>query len=43
MISSGEPVLTEHADMKWLPVEELDELDWAAADIPIVKYRQARG
>jgi len=42
-IFSGEPVLTEHADMKWLLVEELDQLDWAAADIPIVKYLQARG
>lgn len=42
-ISSGEPVLTEHADMKWLPVDELDQLDWAAADIPVVKFLQARG
>ena len=42
-IFSGEPVLTEHADMKWLPVDKLDQLDWAAADIPIVKFLQARG
>ena len=42
-ISSGKPVLTEHVDMKWLPVDKLDQLDWAAADIPIVKYLQARG
>jgi len=42
-ISSGEPVLTEHVDLKWLPVEELDQLDWAVADIPIVKHLQARG
>ena len=42
-ISSGGPVLTEHVDMKWLSVEELDQLDWAAADIPIVKHLQARG
>jgi len=41
-ISSGEPVLTEHDDMKWLPVEELDQLNWAPADIPIVKHLQAR-
>lgn len=39
----GEPVLTEHVDMKWLPVDDLDQLDWAAADIPIVKYLKARG
>ena len=42
-ISSGGPVLTEHVDLKWLSVEELDQLDWAAADIPIVKFLQARG
>jgi 8-oxo-dGTP diphosphatase len=42
-ISSGGPVLTEHVDMKWLSVDELAELDWAAADIPIVKHLQARG
>jgi 8-oxo-dGTP diphosphatase len=42
-IFSGGPVLTEHVDMKWLPVEELDQLDWAAADIPVVTHLQARG
>jgi 8-oxo-dGTP diphosphatase len=29
--------LTEHVDYKWLAIDELTELDWAAADIPIVK------
>ena len=28
--------LTEHIDYKWLSDSELDSLDWAAADIPIV-------
>lgn len=28
--------LTEHIDFKWLFVEELTSLDWAAADLPIV-------
>lgn len=28
--------LTEHIDAKWLSLEELPELDWAAADVPIV-------
>ena len=42
-ISLGEPVLTEHVDLKWLSVDELAELDWAAADIPVVKFLQARG
>ena len=42
-ISSDGPVLTEHVDLKWLPVHELDQLDWAAADIPVAKFLQARG
>lgn len=35
-IISGELTLTEHLDKKWLPKSELRNLDWAAADIPIV-------
>lgn len=34
---SGELTLTEHGDFKWLEKSELSELDWAAADLPIVK------
>lgn len=29
--------LTEHIDYKWLDKTDLEGLDWAAADIPIVK------
>lgn len=29
--------LNEHVDYKWLTVIELSYLDWAAADLPIVK------
>ena len=29
--------LTEHIDYKWLSASELKELDWAAADIPIME------
>lgn len=29
-------VLTEHLDSLWAKKEDLDKLDWAAADIPIV-------
>ena len=36
-LTEGEVILNEHVDMKWLKVEELDQLDWAEADIPIVK------
>ena len=28
--------LHEHIDYKWLKTEDLNQLDWAAADIPIV-------
>ncbi len=34
---STELTLTEHIDHKWLEKSELDNLDWAAADIPIMK------
>ena len=29
--------LNEHINRKWLRVDEMDVLDWAAADIPIVQ------
>jgi len=32
--------LTEHINQKWLKAEELNQLDWAAADIPIVRKLQ---
>ena len=37
--SCDEPIvyLTEHIDYKWLSVNKLEELDWAEADVPIVK------
>lgn len=31
-----ELTLTEHIDYKWLDKKELNQLDWAAADIPIM-------
>ena len=36
-IVQGSPVLTEHLDSKWLKVADLNDLDWAAADVPIVE------
>ena len=36
-LTEGEVILNEHVDMKWLKVDELYQLDWAEADIPIVK------
>jgi 8-oxo-dGTP diphosphatase len=36
-INNGELELKEHIDYKWLSVSELHNLDWAAADVPIVE------
>lgn len=30
--------LKEHLDSKWLNKNNLDEVDWAAADIPVINY-----
>ena len=36
-LQQGEPKLTEHEAIVWLPVEELESLEWAPADIPTVE------
>lgn len=36
-LQSGEPTLTEHSDIRWLPASELKRLEWAPADIPAVE------
>jgi 8-oxo-dGTP diphosphatase len=36
-IVSGEPVLGEHRDLRWLAPRELSSLNWAEADMPIVE------
>jgi len=36
-VSSLEVTLNEHISMKWLTISQLKMLDWAEADIPIVK------
>lgn len=41
-VDSKELSLNEHIDLKWMTVEELDKLDWAAADIPIVNELASR-
>ena len=35
-------VMKEHVDFKWLPIYELDTLDWAEADKPIVEWLKKR-
>lgn len=39
-IISGKIILHEHNAMVWLPIEELQYLDWAAADLPVIKEYQ---
>jgi 8-oxo-dGTP diphosphatase len=36
-------VLLEHISLKWLTCEMLNQLDWAAADIPIVNKLSNNG
>jgi len=36
LLAEGEPVLKEHAAVAWLTPGELAQLDWAAADIPVL-------
>ncbi len=39
-IITGEIILHEHKAFTWLPPEKLHELDWAEADMPVIKnYR----
>ena len=33
----GNPVLTEHVSIKWLPSNKLNSLDWAPADVPTIE------
>ena len=36
-ILEGNLTLSEHIDSKWLSLDELDSVDWAPADVPIVE------
>jgi 8-oxo-dGTP diphosphatase len=35
-VLEGEPALTQHADLCWLPPAALGTLDWAPADVPAI-------
>ena len=37
VLDQGEITLNEHVALKWLSNNELDQLDWAAADVPVVE------
>ena len=41
-VATPDFAMKEHADFKWLPVSELDSLDWAEADKPIVEFLKNR-
>lgn len=40
---SGEPHVTEHAEIRWLRPDELDDVEWAPADIPAVERLKDSG
>ena len=33
----GTPALTEHIEIQWLKADELEQLEWAPADIPAIQ------
>lgn len=37
-LKAREVELREHVGLKWLAVEELDQLDWAEADVTVMEY-----
>ena len=37
IIDDNEPKAHEHSEIRWVPNSELMQLDWAAADVPIVQ------
>ena len=43
-ITEGEPVAIEHAEIRWIATEKLLNLDWADADLPILRsYLRKKG
>ncbi len=42
-IDSKEITLHEHIDQKWLKIDQLETLDWAEADIPLVEKLLSNG
>ena len=37
IIDGNQPKAHEHSEIRWVPNSELMQLDWAAADVPIVQ------
>jgi len=40
-ILEGTPIPTEHEKLIWLPIAQLDSLEWAAADLPTIQKLKA--
>ena len=40
---SDKIILNDHIDYCWLPVNELKKLDWAPADLPIIRKLESGG
>ena len=36
-IAEGTPVLKEHADLRWIPVSDIDQYDFCPADGPVLE------
>ncbi|PTE76026.1 8-oxo-dGTP diphosphatase MutT [Staphylococcus equorum] len=36
-LNEKSPTLTEHKEIKWVAIQELEKLEWAPADIPAVE------
>jgi 8-oxo-dGTP diphosphatase len=41
-VADGEPVLREHAEVRWFAAAELDESEWLIPDRPFVRELKAR-
>lgn len=41
-ILSGQITLHEHSEIRWLPADQMHELEWADADIPIISEYQGQ-
>jgi len=39
-IKNGEIILNEHNELKWIDVEELDEIDFSGADKKLIQQKQ---
>lgn len=41
-LAHGEPQAREHLELRWIGADEIDDLDWADADVPLLPVLRAR-